>query len=417
MAVDLKQMYKTILGDHFPAKMEITFDDGTKRQTLTYEKVGWDIPGEGVKGLRYGENPTQEAAMYKLVGGNLVLGDVQCIKPGRFLATNAELLQSGKHPGKINLTDCDNAINILRYLDDMPCVVIVKHNNPCGVAQDKSLKKAYLKADLADRIAAFGGAICMNRPCDKATAKEIAARYAEVVCAPEYEEGAMGILAQRKNLRIMRIGNMDKLKSFVGEPFLDFKSLVDGGQVVQWSFTPKCLKASDLRPAEVEYKGQVYKVKRKPTKKELDDMIFGWMVEAGVTSNSVLYVKDRCTVGIGTGEQDRVGVAEIARDKAYRKLADRLCFEATGIPLANLKSPKEKKKYEKMAAEQNGGIKGSVMVSDAFFPFRDGIEVGLKEGVKAVVQPGGSERDFESIEAANEYGATMMFTGERSFKH
>jgi len=416
MAVDLKKMYKTILGDHFPAKMEITFDDGAQRQTLTYQKVGWDIGGE-VKGLRYGENPTQEAAMYKLVDGNLKLGDVECISPGRFLATDAELLQSGKHPGKINLTDVDAALNILRYLDAEPCAVIVKHNNPCGVAQDKSLKKAYLKADLADRIAAFGGAICLNRPCDVATAKEIAARYAEVVCAPEYEDGAMGVLTKKKNLRIMRVKNMDKLKQWVGAPFVDFKSLIDGGQVVQWSFTPNARRPEDLKLAECEYKGVNYKVKRKPTKKELDDMIFGWMVEAGVTSNSVLYVKDRVTVGIGAGEQDRVGVAEIARDKAYRKLADRLCFEATGIPLANLKSTKDRKKYEKLAAGQHGGLTGSVMVSDAFFPFRDGIEVGLREGVKAVIQPGGSERDFESIEACNEVGATMVYTGERSFKH
>jgi phosphoribosylaminoimidazolecarboxamide formyltransferase/IMP cyclohydrolase len=416
MVKDLKQMYKTILGDHFPPRMEIAFDDGRTRQTLIYEKAGWDIKGE-VKGLRYGENPTQEAAMYRLMNGNLMLGDVKMIAPGRWLCSDVELLQSGKHPGKINVTDVDAALNILRYLMDRPAVVIVKHNNPCGAAQDKSLRAAYIKADLADRIAAFGGAIVMNRACDKATAKEIARRYAEVVAAPEYEDGAMAELTKKKNLRIMRIHDIGKLAAFVGVPFLDFKSLIDGGQIVQWSFTPVCRSAADLKPAECEYKGKIYKARRKPTKKELDDMIFGWMVEAGVTSNSVLYVKDRVTVGIGTGEQDRVGVAEIARDKAYRKLADRLCFEATGTPLANLASARERKKYERMAAEKRGGLIGSVMVSDAFFPFRDGVEVGLREGVKAVIQPGGSERDFEAIEAVNEYGAAMMFTGERSFKH
>jgi phosphoribosylaminoimidazolecarboxamide formyltransferase/IMP cyclohydrolase len=203
----------------------------------------------------------------------------------------------------------------------------------------------------------------------------------------------------------------------VGAPFVEFKSLIDGGQVVQWSFTPKVQKPRDLKPAETVYKGKKYKVKKKPTKKQVDDMIFGWMVEAGVTSNSVLYIKNGVTVGIGTGEQDRVGVAEIARDKAFRKLADRLCWEDRRVPLAELDSARLRKKYERMAAEQNGGLQSSVMVSDAFFPFRDGIEVGLSEGVKAVIQPGGSERDFESIEAVNEYGATMVFTGERSFKH
>lgn len=416
MADDLKKMYKTILGDHFPGRMEIAFFEGDQEQRLIYDKTGWEIGGE-VKGLRYGENPTQEAALYRLANGNLCLGGVEMLAPGRWLCSDAELLQSGKHPGKINLTDVDAALNILRYLMDRPAAVIVKHNNPCGAAQASSLRSAYVKADLADRIAAFGGAIVLNRACDQATAKEIAKRYAEVVAAPEYEQGSFEILAKRKNLRIMRIRAMDRLARFAGAPVIEFKSLIDGGQVVQWAFEPRVKKASDLMPAQCEYKGKLYKVKKKPTKKQLDDMIFGWMVEAGVTSNSVLYVKDRCTVGIGTGEQDRVGVAEIARDKAYRKLADRLCFEATGIPLANQKSEREKRKFEKMAAERRGGIEGSVMVSDAFFPFRDGVEVGLKEGVKAVLQPGGSERDFESIEAVNEYGATMMFTGERSFKH
>jgi len=415
MAEDLKKMYKTILGDDFPPRMEIAFVDGKKKQTLFYEKVGWDIEGE-VKGLRYGENPTQQAALYRLVNGNLALGGVKTIKPGRWLASDIELLQSGKHPGKINLTDVDAALNILRYTTDKPTVVIVKHNNPCGVARANSLKAAYVKADLADRIAAFGGAIALNRSCDKATAKEIVKRYAEVVAAPDYDDGVMDILSKKKNLRIMRVKEMDRLNDYVGAPVVEFKSLIDGGQVVQWSFTPRVMKTTDFLPAECDYQGKTYKVKKKPTKKQLDDMLFGWMVEAGVTSNSVLYVKDGVTVGIGTGEQDRVGVAEIARDKAYRKLADRICFEETGKPLAEMPKSKQKR-YEKISAEQRGGLDGSVMVSDAFFPFRDGVEVGLREGVKAVVQPGGSARDFESIEAVNEYGATMVFTGERSFKH
>lgn len=415
MAKDLKKMYRTILGDHFPPRMEIIFDDGRKRQTLFYEKAGWEIGGE-VKGLRYGENPTQEAALYRLVNGNLVLGDVAMLKPGRHLASDMELLQSGKHPGKINVTDVDAALNILRYLSDRPAVVIVKHNNPCGVAQSRTPADAYVKADLADRIAAFGGAICMNRTCDRAAAREIARRYAEVVAAPEYGKGALDELTRKKNLRILRIRDMDRLERFAGVPVIEFKSLMDGGQIAQWSFTPRVRSARDLQPAECEHQGRTYKVLRQPRKKELDDMVFGWLVEAGVTSNSVLYVKDRVTVGIGTGEQDRVGVAEIARDKAYRKLADRLCWEERGVPLSQT-GTRTRKKYERMSAELRGGLEGAVMVSDAFFPFRDGIEVGLREGVTAVVQPGGSERDFESIEAANEYGAAMMFTGERSFKH
>ena len=146
-------------------------------------------------------------------------------------------------------------------------------------------------------------------------------------------------------------------------------------------------------------------------------MLFGWMVEAGVTSNSVIFVKDGVTVGIGTGEQDRVGVAEIARDKAYRKLADRLCFEKFETPFNELKDQDKKAALNAEVAQRKGGLPGSTMVSDAFFPFRDGVEIGLREGVTSVIQPGGSMNDYQAIEACNENKATMVFTGQRSFKH
>jgi phosphoribosylaminoimidazolecarboxamide formyltransferase/IMP cyclohydrolase len=414
---DLKKMYKTIMDDHFPARMEISFiDEKKKRQTLFYEKASWVIEGVN-KGLRYGENPGQEAAMYKLVNGNLVLGDVCSIQPGMYLASEVELLQSGKHPGKTNITDADNSLNILRYFTDRPTAVIVKHNNPCGVARADSLCEAYIKADLADRVAAFGGAIALNRPVDKETAEEIVKRYAEVVVAPEFEQGVLSIFAKKKNLRVMQIRNISRLQEWVGLRFVEFKSLVDGGQIVQWSFVPQTRKKEDLKLAECEYKGKTCKIKRAPTEGEYEDMLFGWLVEAGVTSNSVIFVKDQVTVGIGTGEQDRVGVAEIARDKAYRKLADRYCFLQTGTPYNELADEEIKKDIDKRVAREKGGLIGAAMVSDAFFPFRDGVLVGLREGVSAVIQPGGSERDFESIEACNEFNATMVYTGQRSFKH
>ncbi len=417
MSEDLKKMYKTIVSEQFPPKMEISFiDEEGGRQTLEFEKVTWDIAGER-KGLRYGENPGQQAALYKLINGNLVLGDVKMLAPGNYLASDMELLQSGKHPGKINITDVDNALNILRYLDDRPCAVIVKHNNPCGAARADKLEKAYLRAYMADRVAAFGGAIALNRSVDKATAEAIANQYAEVVAAPEFEEGSFDILAGRKNLRILRIDDIKRLEEFASERVVDFKSLIDGGIIAQWSFIPKAKSPQDIVLAACNYNGKEFRINREPTQREMDDMIFGWLVEAGVTSNSVIYVKDGCTVGIGTGEQDRVGVAEIARDKAYRKLADRYCFEQHGIPFNNLEDEEKKREIDEHVASEHGGLNGSAMVSDAFFPFRDGVEVGLREGVTAVIQPGGSERDFESIEACNENDATMVFTGERSFKH
>lgn len=417
MTKDFKTAYKTIMDDHFPKQMEVSFvGDNGQRQTLFYEKVSWVIDGVE-KGLRYGENPGQEAALYKLVNGNLVLGDVRSIQPGRRLVTDVELLQSGKHPGKTNLTDVDNALNILRYLGASPCTVIVKHNNPCGVARGNSLAESYERANMADRVAAFGGAIVMNREVDTATAARIAENYAEVVAAPEFAPGVMDIFGKKKNLRVMKVADMSRLAQYSGARVVDFKSLVDGGLAVQWSFVPETLSRDKLFPAQTTFKGRDYKINRPPTEREIEDMLFGWLIECGVTSNSVIFVKDGATIGIGTGEQDRVGVAEIARDKAYRKLADRLCWERLKVPYNELKDASVRKEIDGEVARRKGGIAGSCMVSDGFFPFRDGVDVGLREGVTAVIQPGGSERDFESIEACNEAGAAMVYTGQRCFKH
>jgi len=416
MAEDLKKMYRTIVEDHFPGKMEISFVEEDRRQTLFYEKVLWEIDGIQ-KGLRYGENPGQEAALYKLVNGNLALGEAESIQPGRYLASDIELLQSGKHPGKTNLTDADNALNILRYFTDRPTVVIVKHNNPCGVARADTLADAYRKANMADRVAAFGGCIAMNRAVDKDTAEAVSRQYSEVVVAPEFEPGVMDIFAKKKNLRVVRIGNIERLQTFVGQRCVEFKSLIDGGIIAQWSFVPEARSGSDLKPAQCDFQGRTYRIDRTPTAAEIDDLLFGWFVESGITSNSVIYVKDNVTVGIGTGEQDRVGVAEIARDKAYRKLADRYCFEAHGIAYNELDDPGRRAAVDERVAREKGGLIGAAMVSDAFFPFRDGVDVGLRQGVTAVVQPGGSNNDYQAIEACNQAGATMVFTGQRSFKH
>jgi phosphoribosylaminoimidazolecarboxamide formyltransferase/IMP cyclohydrolase len=203
----------------------------------------------------------------------------------------------------------------------------------------------------------------------------------------------------------------------VGQRCVEFKSLIDGGIIAQWSFVPTSRSRQDLKLAECEYKDKLYKINREPTEKEYEDMIFGWLVESGITSNSVIYVKDLVTVGIGTGEQDRVGVAQIASDKAYRKLADRYCFENLGIPYNDLKDPDKKAEFDEQVAREKGGLIGAAMVSDAFFPFRDGVDVGIDEGITAVIQPGGSTNDYQSIEACNEADVTMVYTGQRSFKH
>ncbi len=415
MGEPMRKQYRTAVADPFPDRLEIAFVFEGRRTTLLYEKVTWEVGGVR-QGLRYGENPGQPAALYRLVNGNLMLGDVETIAPGRYLVSDVELLQVGKHPGKINLTDADSALNILRYLGERPACAIMKHNNPSGVAVADTLVEAYLRADLADHLAAFGGCIALNRPVDRATAEAIAERYAEVVVAPDYEEGTVGILGRRKNLRLMRIRNMERLTTFTHERVVEFRSLIDGGLIAQTSFLPRVRSRADLTLAEATYQGKTYRIAREPTEREYADMLFGWWVEAGVTSNSVLYVKDGATVGIGTGEQDRVGVARIARDKAYRNLRHRLAYERYGV-LYDALPDQAAREIAAEVEEAHGGLAGAVMVSDGFFPFRDGVEVGLREGVTAVVQPGGSLNDHEVIQACNDFGATMVFTGERCFRH
>jgi len=428
---DIKKMYRTIMADHFPSEMTIKFGE----QTLIYRKRTWKIPDEKTgelieKGVRYGENPDQEAALYELINGNLTLGSCQFIQSGNGLVssiTEKDMIQAGKHPGKTNLTDLDNGLNVIKYLTARPSAVILKHNNPCGAAYGKTLTDAYDKANMADRIAAFGGCLVVNRAMDKPTAELVSKNYLEVVAAPEFEEGTIDILSKRKNLRIVKISKIHELEKYRTLRFVEFKSLIDGGIIVQQSPINKIKTKEDFLPAKATYQGKEYVIERTPTDREYDDMLFGWNVEQGITSNSVIYVKDGITVGIGTGEQDRVGVAEIAVFKAYTKYADALCFKKYSVPYKtfelDVKNGKRDKnnllEIDEETKKNKGGLIGSVMVSDAFFPFRDGVDVGIKEGITGIVQPGGSDRDFESIIACNEANpkVTMVFTGQRAFKH
>jgi len=427
---DIKNIYRTIMSDHFPDEMAIKFG----YQTLVYRKRTWKITdtktGELIeKGLRYGENPEQEAALYELVNGNLALGGCEFIKPGNALVsgiTEEDMMQAGKHPGKINLTDLDNGLNIIKYLMDRPAAIILKHNNPCGASYGTTLPEAYDKANMADRIAAFGGCLIVNRPMEKETAEMVSKNYLEVVAAPEFEEGAINILSKKKNLRIVRISRIRELEKYKTRRFVDFKSLIDGGIIVQQSAVNKINSKDDFLPAKAVYQGKEYVTERQPTEKEYEDMLFGWNVEQGVTSNSVIYVKDGVTTGIGTGEQDRVGVAEIAIFKAYTKYADALCFRKYGMPYKafelEVKNGKRNRdallEIDQETKNNKGGLTGSVMISDAFFPFRDGVDAGIREGITGIVQPGGSERDFESITACNEANpkVAMVFTGQRAFR-
>lgn len=420
----LKAMYTTISDDPFPEDLAIDLGG----QKLVYKKRVWTIDGEQ-RGLRYGENPDQPAAVYELVEGSLSVGGTAYRATGQSIISaldEAQMIQAGKHPGKTNLTDVDNAVNILQYLTAKPAALILKHNNPCGAAwSEKGVGDALEKAFWCDRIAAFGGAVVVNRPMNMKAAEIIDSAYFEVVAAPAFEPGVLDILKKRKNLRIMELPALADLSAMRQAPFLDIKSLSDGGLVLQQSFLNRIRTADEFLPASATDKNGTTAIARKPTAAEADDLLFAWAVEAGVTSNSVIFVKDGATVAIGTGEQDRVGCVELAVYKAYTKYADKLVFKKTGLSLYEMtlkatddpESAKILEECRKLTDEAKGGLAGSSMVSDGFFPFRDGVDAAMVHNIKAIAQPGGSLRDTEVIAAVNERDVAMVFTGQRSFKH
>ncbi|MDR1396946.1 MAG: IMP cyclohydrolase [Desulfarculales bacterium] len=425
---DIKAQYSTLADDHFPATMTITLGE----TTLTYRKRMWKLPagngGTEEKGLRYGENPGQEAALYQLTGGNLSLGKVELIRPGQGIISalsEADMLQSGKHPGKTNLTDVDNALNILRYIKEQPAAAIMKHNNPSGVALGANIDNAYERAFMADMVAAFGGAAVLNRPVNKSTAQMMGELYLEVVAAPDYEEGCLDILSKWKNLRILRIPALERIYEYRDMRFLDIKNLMDGGLIVQISSLNSIRSPEDFLPAQARRQNILYTINRRPSEEELKDGVLGWAVEQAVTSNSVLFVKNGCTVSVGAGQQDRVGVAQLAVERAYEKYMNRLAWHYSRLNLNELKRAVAEgrqrgyllNQIEEETTKVKAGLTGSVMVSDAFFPFRDGAEIGLEQGAGLIVQPGGAIRDWEIIQACNEAGAAMVFTGQRAFKH
>lgn len=422
---DLKAMYHTIVADGFPDTLTLTLGD----TVLTYAKRTWTVDGEN-RGLRYGENPDQPAALYELKGGESSVAGKTWRKPGQGMVSalsEGQMLQAGKHPGKTNLTDVDNGANILQYLSAKPAAVILKHNNPCGAAWAENLHQALEQAFWCDRIAAFGGAVVVNRELDVQSAAFLADSYFEVVAAPAFAAGSLEILAKRKNLRVLHLPALGHLQDYAGTPFLDIKSLMDGGLVLQQSFVNRIRTVDDFIPASATSKDGVSVQARKPNKQEAEDLLFAWAVEAGVSSNSVIFVRNGVTVAIGTGEQDRVGCVELAIHKAYTKFADKLVFERCQkslyeLQLQALSDAEAAQLLEEVNAKTRaarGGLPGTVLVSDGFFPFRDGVDTALAQGVTAIAQPGGSIRDTEVIMACNEAQpmVAMVFTGQRSFKH
>ncbi len=310
--------------------------------------------------LRYGENPHQTAAFY-------VTGDK---RPGVASATQLQ----GKELSYNNINDTDAAYEAVAEFDD-PAIVIVKHANPCGVATGPSLAAAYESAYNCDRVSAFGGIVACNRPLDGETANKIAEIFTEVVIAPGADEEARAVFAAKKNLRLLTVDGLPDPATAARTP-----KFVSGGFLLQ-DRDGGHVSANDLTTATT----------REPTAEELRDLMFAWRVAKHVKSNAIVYVKDGATVGIGAGQMSRVDSTRIAARKAVDMA------EAMGLP-------------EPLT-------RGSVVASDAFFPFADGVKTAAEAGATALIQPGGSMRDEEVIAAANDLGLAMVFTGMRHFRH
>lgn len=313
--------------------------------------------------LRYGENPHQNAAFYT-DGQN---------RPG--IATAKQW--QGKELSYNNINDTDAAFELVAEFDpaDGPAVAIIKHANPCGVARGASLQEAYRSAFQCDQTSAFGGIIALNQPLDEATAREISEIFTEVVIAPGADDGAREVFAAKKNLRLLTTEALPD----AGAAALAYKQ-VSGGVLVQ-----------DKDVGRISRDALKVVTKRAPSDAELDDLLFAWTVAKHVKSNAIVYVKDGATVGIGAGQMSRVDSTRIAARKA-QDMAEVMGLEA---PLTQ----------------------GSVVASDAFFPFADGLITAAEAGATALIQPGGSMRDADVIAAADELGLAMVFTGMRHFRH
>jgi len=330
--------YDALIADYFSKRLHIR---SPKTLTLTYEKR---------QDLRYGENPHQSAAFYS------------CIQETAGTLPGAIQLQ-GKELSYNNIGDTDGALEALKEFDE-PTVVAAKHANPCGVGSAATLAEAFQKAYDADPVSIFGGIVAVNREIDRATAEKMAPIFLEVIVAPSYSDEAREIFAKKKNLRLLQ------LQDILHRGYTTPKAkTVLGGLLIQEM--DQQLLAEELQVM----------TQRKPTEKELEDLLFAWKVVKHAKSNGIAIAKDKCTTGVGPGQVSRIWALE----NAIRQGGER--------------------------------IAGSVLASDAFFPFADCVEAAHQAGITAIIQPGGSIRDQESIDAANKYGIAMIFTGMRHFKH
>ena len=388
-------MYRTIKADAFPQRISVSFHYDDKEEVTHYEKVLFD--GQG---LRYGDNPDQSAAWYRK------------ISPKGAVETSQNLpfpIQVGKHPSKTNISDIYSAVRVLTYIPNDPTVIIVKHGNPCGAAIADTIDNAFECAHDADRIAAFGGVIVSNREVSKKFAMRVTQHFFEVLAAPRFTSQALEILGKKKSLSVFQTPPMSTSN-------MECRMLLDGSLLMQTTFEPVRLQRKSIKTARTEYQGKEYCIKQQPSEEHIRDMRFGWILQSAVMSNAIVFIKDQKSIAIAAGAQDRVGAVKNAVNKAYRNAMEyraHMEFEKSFDQL-----PNERQMYiRELVHSDNAGLRGSVMISDGFFPFPDAVQMALKEGVQAILQPGGSIRDYASIIACNEGSASMVFTGQRGFLH
>lgn len=349
---------------------------------------------ERVDSLRYGENPHQNAAVYREIAGEEDLDENELL-PG---IANARQLH-GKAMSYNNYTDGDAALRAA-YDHERPCVAIIKHANPCGIAVADDVAEAHRKAHACDPVSAFGGVIAVNRPVTVELAKQIVPIFTEVVLAPGYDEGALEVLSAKKNLRVLEVAPLAvgarEFKQISGGLLVQDRDDVDavGDDPANWT-----LVAGEAADAAT-----------------LADLEFAWRTVRAVRSNAILLVKDEASVGVGMGQVNRVDSCKLAVERA-NTLGGRSTGDAAKDAGADIQSAGGARAEDILGAETEQRSIGAVAASDAFFPFADGLQVLIDAGVKAVVQPGGSVRDEESIEAAKAAGITMYMTGTRHFAH
>lgn len=330
--------YDVLIANYFTKKTGEQFPDS---YSVTYEKV---------QSLRYGENPHQEAAFYK-----------QSLATDESLA-NAKQLH-GKELSYNNIQDTEAALEVVAEYDE-PTAVAVKHMNPCGIGVGETISEAFQRAYDADPRSIFGGIVACNRPIDEETAKKLNEIFLEIVIAPSFTEEALKILTEKENIRLLTLPIAERKVAY------DQLKSISGGTLIQTN-DMGTVDADDL----------IFATDRQPTDQELADLLFAWKAVKHVKSNAIVLAKEGQTIGIGAGQMNRVGAAQIAIEQAGDK------------------------------------CQGSVLASDAFFPMPDTVESAAKAGVTAIIQPGGSKRDADSIAVCNEYDIAMVFTKMRHFKH